>query len=497
MQKRFPQNPFYKSKPLSQSRCTSAVMFDPVPTSQYQYSKQSYSSNEVDSFCLNFAKIIRNFHPDFQLPYSLDSLSGILEVLPSTIEVICDSFTKEITEKYSDKEESLKRTSKNLVKYEELLKEKELELEEERKEWEIIRATELNSIQTQKDELIRAKVLIEQEYGNVASDLKEKEEKIEKQLNEFEVIRLEVHQSKIKNQELEWKLQQTMREVEEREEILRMKEEMIMKDKQDIIAEKSNVENEKMVNQVLNLELIKGNLEVNKHKRCSSVAFNLDVNRSFYSESPSKDRPSSRSECKIEETNFVITKQSFIDIVNTKNILKESANDIEELRGKILPEMQQQSEELAALFDELKELRDALKTTLEEIYERSDELNKKFLEVEESFNENRKKENELEENNKIAQELKVKLQNHIDELSFEKQKFDEECKDFHQEKLDFYEDVSKERQRIQDYYLGIEEKVHLLEIKRLELEKANQSLKQKEIGLVLKKEHSRTNSTFN
>ena len=243
MQKRYSQNPFYKAKPLSQSRCTSAVMFDPVPTSQHQYSKQGYSSNEVDSFCLNFAKIIRNFHPDFQLPYSLDSLSGILEVLPSTIEVICDSFTKEITEKYSGKEQSFKRTSKNLVKYEELLKEKELELEEERQEWELSRATELNSIQNQKDERIRAKVMIEQEYGKVSADLKEKEEKIEKQLSEFEGIRLEVHQSKIKNQELEWKLQQTLREVEEREEILRMKEEMIIKDKQEIIAEKSNVEN--------------------------------------------------------------------------------------------------------------------------------------------------------------------------------------------------------------------------------------------------------------
>ena len=497
MQKRNTPNPFYKSKQVTQSRCTSAVMFDKVQASQYHYSKQSYSSNEIDSFCKNFAKIIRNLNPDFEISYQVNSLSGILELLPSAIEEICEYYTREITEKCSGREESFKRTSKNLVKYEELLKEKELEFEEDRKSWESLRANELNSIQIQKDELIRAKVLIEQEFGKAAAELKEKEDQIEKQLNEFEVIRLEVHQNKIKNQELEWKLQQTLREVEEREEILKMKEEMILKDKEEIITEKFNVENEKMVNQVLNYELIKGNLEANNHKRCSSVAFNLDINKSFYSESPSKDIPFSRSENKIEESNFVISKQSFINIVNTKNALKVTANEVEELRDKILPEMHQQSEELAFLFDELKELRDTLKFTLGEIHEKSDELNKKFLEVEELFNENKKKEIELEENNKIAQDMKIRLQSHIDELASEKQKFEEECNDFHQEKLEFYEDVSNERQRIQDYYLGIEEKVHMLEMKRLELEKVNESLKNRDLGLILKKEHTRTNSTFN
>ena len=497
MQKRFTPNPFYRSKQATQSRCTSAVMFDKAPSSQYHYSRQSYSSNEIDSFCLNFVKIIRNFNPDLQITYPLNSLSGILEVLPSAIQEICDSYTTEVTEKYSGKEESFKRTSKNLVKYEELLKEKELEFEEDRKAWESTKAHELNSIQSQKDDIIRAKVLIEQECGKVAAELKEKEDKIEKQLNEFEVIRLEVHQSKMKNQELEWKLQQTLREVEEREEILKMKEDMIMKDKEEIIIEKFNVENEKMVNQVLNFELLKGSPEVSKHQRCSSVAFNLDINKSFYSESPSKDRPLSRSEAKLEESNFVISKQSFIDIVNTRNALKETGKDIEELRDKILPEMHQQSEELANLFDELKELREALKFSLGEIHEKSEELNRKFLEVEDLFNENKKKEIELEEKNKTAQDLKLKLQSHIDELASEKQIFEEECNEFHQEKLEFYEDVSNERQRIQDYYLGIEEKVHMLEIKRLELEKTNESLKKKDLGFILKKEHIRTNSTFN
>jgi chromosome segregation ATPase len=439
---------------------------------------------------------MRKFQPDFEIPYSLDSLSGILEVLPSTIESICQNFTSEITEKYQAKEDSFKRTSKNLVKYEELLKEKALELDEERKAWESLKDEELSLIETKKNELIKAKVLLDREFEETRRVLNEKEEKIEKEKNEIENLRNQVHKSHMKNQELEWKIQQTIREIEEKEEILKMKEELIMKDKEEVLAEMSIVENEKMVNKVLNLELIKGNLEVSRHKRCSSVAFNLDTNRSYASESPEKCRPSSQSDSKIEETSFIISKQSFVDIVNTKKSLEASAKDVEEIQTEILPNLHETTQEIQKLFDRLSELKEALECTVEEINEKSEEYNEKIRSLDEGLKNSQEQNREVEKVRKENDELKVKLQTHINQLALEKEKFDEECQDFHKEKLEFYEDVSKERQRIQNYYSGIEEKVHLLEIKREELQKANKSLKEKEISYLLKKDHVRNKSTY-
>lgn len=484
-------NPYFRNKEITVSRCTSSMAMDKESS---RYYRQSFSATEIETFCVHFTKIIRNYLPDFKLPYSLDQLTGILEALPSTIDDICEMTKAQATEQYRLKESSYKRTSHNLVKYEELLIQKAKELEEEIQDWEQRKNIEFQSIENQKNDLITLKVKLEQEVSKASEEIVEKENRIEVQLQEIELLRGEIYKGQMKNRELEWKLEQYMREIEEKEEILAVKEQLIQKDKEEIMQERTYVENEKMVNQVLNLELIRENNISRSQQRCSSTVFAQDTNRSYLSEA-SNLRPASRLDSKSSENNMSITKQAFLDIINTKKSLENSALDLEEIQTTILPDIHKQSEEMFELFNEIKELKESTEEYLNEVLEKFDGFEKKYEEAEEIIKEYNEKNEDLRLKNEEICTLKEELQMKIEEVQLEKDALQKEIDEFQLEKIDYYDDVSKERKRIQDYYTEIEEKVHLLDIKRIELENAKKRLQEQESNPTLKNERTRNRST--
>lgn len=491
MQKRQTPNPYIRNKEITVSRCTSSFGMD---RENPKYTRQNVSTTEIEPFCVHFSKIIRTYLPDFKLPYSIDQLSGILEILPSTLEEISELISNQATEHFRNKELSYNRTSKNLVKYEELLNEKAKELEEEIQHWEQTKFNELQSMENQKSDLIKAKVQLEQETSQAAEVLSEKENKINLKLQEIENIKNEVYQDQIKNKEIEWKLHQCMREIEEKEAILDMKEQLIHKDKEEILKERSNVENEKMVNQVLNLELIRESNISRSQQRCSSTLLGLETNRSYLSEA-SNLRPSSRLDSKSSESNVNLTKQAYLDVMNTKKSLENSALELEEIQLSILPEIHKQSDELIDLFNQIKVLKETTEDYLNEVVEKSESFEKKYEQLEVLIKENEEKREELEVKVEDIKVVKEELEEKIKLVQDEKEKLQGEIDEFQLEKIDYYEDVSKERQRIQEYYIGIEEKVQLLDAKRIELENAKKQIQEKELILNARSDHILNRST--
>ena len=485
MQKRSTPNPYLQKKEIIASRCTSSMGLD----QEYpKYHRQQVSTLEIEPFCVHFSKIIRNFLPGFKLPYSIDQLSGILELLPSTLQEISEAVSNQATEHYKNKESSFNRTSKNLMKYEELLKEKAKELEEEIQHWEQTKFKELHSIENQKNDLMKAKVQLEQEISIAAEAMKEKENRINLKLQEVEVVAAEMHRDQLKNKEMEWKMQKFMRDIEEKEAILNVREQLIQKDKEEMLQERSNYDNEKMVNQVLNLELLRESNKSRSEQRCSSTLLVQESNRSYISE-VSNLRPSSRLDSKSSEPNMCLTKQAYFDIINTKASLENSAAELEEIQSTILPDIQKQSEDMVDLHNQLQVLKESTEDYLNEVIGKFELFEKKYEELEVLIKENEEKRQELEAKREDIELVKKELDGKIKLVEVEKDKLQEEIDEFQLEKIEYYEDVSKERERIQEYYIGIEEKVQLLDTKRIELENAKMQFQEKELKFNSRSDH--------
>lgn len=470
MQKNYSPNPCGRKNPFLHTRCSSVSTNKIIP----QQFHSDYSSSEVESFSYSFAQILQRYIPSYTLPFSKNLLSAILSTLPKTLDNFSLQISAEILEKHSKKEEVYQKTSRNLLKYEELLKDKAQALEERIKNWQKAVDSESNRIETEKNELVKAKVKAESELNSALAVLKEKETQILAQISEISLLQTQLHSEKLQAEELKWKLEQYVNEISEKESILELKDQMLMMEKEEFIAEKSNVESQKMINEMLATEYIRNSKNQFFSKRPGS-SYAGDINHSInYESSPVKSRSQSRSEYKID-TSLTIDKITFINFINSKNSLERSVAELKDLKVKILPELNQSSEELGILIEELKKKKEKIEEVLES-------FNEKFKKLQE-------KEEKIDEIFKEFEEFRVKLDAREKQLEEKEKNIDErekrielDMEAFSKEKMEFLEDMHEERKRIEEYYVGIEAKVQVLDLKSTELKEAKRLLNSKEIN---------------
>lgn len=468
MQKNFSPNPCGRKNPFYHTRCSSASTNKLIS----QQSHPDYSSSEIESFSYNLTKIFQRYIPSYNVPYSKNFLSTILSTLPQTLDNFYKQISLELTEQYAHKEESYQRTSKNLVKYEELLKEKAQALEDRIKDWQKTMELDSRQIETEKTEIIKAKVRVESELSNALSVLKEKENQIFAQISEIELLQTQLHKEKLQGEELKWKLDQYIHEINEKETIIDMKGKMLMDEKQEFIIERSNVETQKMINEMLVSEFIRNKSKESPVKRPGSSVVR-DINQSFISESAVKPRSLSRSDLRIE-TSLTVDKLTFINFINSKNVLERSAEELKDLRIKILPDLNQTSDQMSRLILDLEKTKIKIEKILQDFNEKYEKMCAKEEEIEKNFRE--------------LEEFRIKLQDREKGI-FDKEKeivergmkLEQDIEIIEKEKIEFFEDMHEERKRIEDYYVGIEEKVQVLDMKQTELKLAKKQLDSKEM----------------
>jgi predicted nucleic acid-binding Zn-ribbon protein len=447
------------------------------PFSRYRGSSLSYSKDlkpqknepNVENFSLEFCRIVQSFLPDFQLPFSKNLLLGVLQVLPDLLQKISDLSALEANEKYLTREESFQRTSRNLVKYEELIKEKAEKLEKDAKNWKIVKESETRRLEIEKNEIIEAKLELEKELKKSSAILNEREEKVKSEILKIEEIENHLHQEKLLIEELCWKLEKERLHVEEAEEILKMKEEMLRKEREILANEKTCVENQKMTNQLLADEMIRSRSVENNLKRPASCS-TKENNESFVSDTHSRPRSFSRNDLRAE-TSLKIDKVSFINFINARNALERSKDELDELKNHILPELHQKSQDMNSMILNLYQIKEEMIVKISEfnqkilvLKENEENFQKILKNHEENQEELRRKERVLSQD----QENFKRMKENLEEI---REKLENEIEAFQNEKLAFLEELAEERKRIESYYVGIEEKVKILEMKREQLSK--------------------------
>ena len=474
MQKNFSPNPCGRKNPFFHTRGSSASTNKLTSTQyqQFQHSYPDYSSSEIESFTSSFKKILQRYIPSYNLPNSKNFLTSILSTLPQALDEFYKQISEEIAEQYAQKEESYQRTSKNLVKYEELLKGKAQALEDRVKDWKNTMESDIRQLETEKTQIMQAKVRVESELGSSLSVLKDKESQIFAQISEIELLRTQLHREKLQGEEIKWKLDQYIHEINDKEAILDMKGRMLMDEKQEFIVERSSVETQRMVNEIMVSELLRSKSKENPLKRPGSSVIG-DVNQSLISDYPIKPRSSSRGDLRVE-TSLTVGKSTFINFINSKNVLERSAEELKDLRIKILPDLNKTSDSMSKLMLDLKNS----KVKIESLLQSFNEKYEKIRGMEESIEKTHK---ELEEYRLRLQDKEKGLDNKEKEITERELKLELDIENTEKEKIEFFEDMHEERKRIEDYYVGIEEKVQVLDMKRVELKLAKKQLDTKQL----------------
>ncbi|OMJ74151.1 hypothetical protein SteCoe_27006 [Stentor coeruleus] len=279
MQKQFNLNPKTRSNEGNSIRCHSSLSYD-----KERNNRQSVllRSDEAINFSQRFAKIVNKFCPNVQMNFFDDNWEKVIQRLDSTFQKILEDMKEQLNIEFIEKEEYLKKTTANLIKYEELLNKRKKEFDEKCAEWTKHKDEENNKLQKEKKEIVILKCRLQKEFEIKIEKLEEKEKKAFEIIEKFEGMHSDLMKSKIENQNITWDILQQSLKLEEKAAIIAWKEKTIKEDLKVINEEKSKLENEKKSNTLLKLELLNKIPKVNNIKRSSSSIEKLD----FY-DSPS------------------------------------------------------------------------------------------------------------------------------------------------------------------------------------------------------------------
>ena len=230
MQKNLSPNPYFNKNPFIYNQRSSSLL----RTNDKIYSSKNFSCSEIEKFSLEFCKLVQIYVPYFQLPYSKNLLNSVLDSLKDVFDSITKQNEDQAKEKFESWEQSLKRTAKNLAKYEELLKEKADSLEESIKNWILVKDSEQKYIEDEKNAIIKAKIEMENELKLTSEVLAQREANISAQLERVLEFENKNYQEKLIFEQLTWKLNKEKHLLREKEKILIMKEECFMKEKQEL-----------------------------------------------------------------------------------------------------------------------------------------------------------------------------------------------------------------------------------------------------------------------
>ena len=230
MQKNFSPNLYSKKNLFMHNPRSSSLLH--AKDKIYQSLKDS--SSEFEKFSLEFCKIVQIYVPDFRLPYCKNLLNSVLNSLKDVFDSIVKQNEEQAKEKFKLWEQSLKRTAKNLSKYEELLKSKAESLEEDAKNWKLMKDSEQKYIEDERNAILKAKIETENELKLKSEVLTEREARVAFKLERVLESEGQLHNEQLIFEQLTWKLNKEKHLIREKEEILIMKEECFMKEKQEL-----------------------------------------------------------------------------------------------------------------------------------------------------------------------------------------------------------------------------------------------------------------------
>lgn len=447
-------------------RCRSSFEhdYDPLSISQLQ------SIREPTDFAKRLVRVICKYLPDFRLQYKVLTLDNILDSLDPALQLFTETISNQYQEKYKETTGFIQTTTSNLSKYEQLIEEKEKDLENQLFLWQESKRQEEEELERKKIKIIRMKVKLD----NSIEAFKEKEqehiEKNTKFLDGLKALQGQVTKEKLENESIKWGIEQKLSEITDKEAMIELKFKMIEDEKKQIRDQKAELENERITNRLMSEEYIKCKSHYSPNKQFLNSA---SVNSKF--------EPFSRFGSRAEDYDSPVEKSPDLkELKSIQKCLEDSKNELEVLSTAILPELHQNYEVLSSLIDEAT----SLKITAEEIVksftekfeyyaEQSAEVQKLSEELGKGLEELAKKEAEIS----IAKEgLEVEKA----EIAVKQAGLGRELEEFNQEKIEYFDEVAVERKRIQEYYQQIEEKMAKLHESHMGLMQMKKALEDRE-----------------
>ena len=435
-------------------------------------------SEELEQFNKQLKKMIRKYLPEFSLKSREPSLELIANKLDSAIERIYHNTLEKNQEETNKTNEFIRTTTQNLSKYEKLLEKKAKELERQIKMWDTTKELEEKCLEKEKEEVKRLKNHLETEIKSEKDFIIEKTNLNSRMIHDIKILENIIIKENLEKKSIQWNIDQNLRNIEEKELILQVKEKMIEEEKLNLRRQSLELENERMNNK----SMIEKSLKANICWKCQNENELSSENIKKSLTSMSVSSPESNF---CEDMSRIRNDDDLAYIVKMKASLENSKFELDSIKDSILPELNTYYQILITFIDEVRELKENTEEAVNNFNIKFDLFQKKIDEI-----------NNLAElfQNQLAELIEKEKEIDIDRQEFQieekklnerSEKINQESQDFYKEKLELFNEISEERKKIEEYYNQIEEKLKKINSSEQQLMKKHQSLKIKENQLNL------------
>ena len=422
-------------------------------------------SDVLVSFTKRLKKLLRKYLPDYNIKKKDISLEFILDSLESALSEISTKDSQAIQVKYKEANDFIQNTTHNLSKYEKLLAKKAKDFENQIKIWDKTKEYEEQFLNKEKEEITKLKNNLENEI-RIEKEFITDQNKINSAMaQELKVFENNLLKEKLEKKTIQWNIDQKMRIIEEKESIFELKENMINQEKEELRKQLSDMENERMKNKLILEEYLKYKTCCNVSEWKSLIEYSPNNTKrpmtSVNFTSPERDLYEENSRMQIEK--------ELSEIIQMKNSLENSKNELENIQDSILPELKKYYEILISSIEELKKLKEDTEKKINEFCNQVNNFQLKVHEVNELALLLPNQMKTLYEKEEELELIKNELDNEKKIISQKAEKINKDSEEFNNERLEFFNEISEERKRIEDYYIQIEEKLKKLHLAEQEI----------------------------